>query len=380
MDVFDKFFQRYSYKFPKGYPDMNDPNDVLLLENILEKLGVNLKEESQFTDFNEFINSKTIESKTKSTIISLLSEEEKILILKNASDNISDILNFLNSNKDLSKKLTPITEGKSGVSLTGPGEIAIIVCSNNTKKITSGFGDIELSNKKYELKEGKLIRAGSTYKPSIVRLTTTLWNLKQEVFEGDNAEEYKKILGIELFNDWKDLGVVKGKEGEIDFTSIGKEKLSKIRNLFTKLRDKIKSLSDEDTPKSNVITVGSKEFEVSKNELEKITNSEPGENISLMGKVILSGKSEDTLNKLRQQLKVLLSSKILTSEEYDLDDAIKREFIKDVDGLINIVGVTYTLYSPEDFINKWEFTSLKQGNRPQFALKGTQISESEYED
>ena len=44
MNVFDKFFQRYSYKFPKGYPDMNDPNDVLLLESLLEKLGVNLKE------------------------------------------------------------------------------------------------------------------------------------------------------------------------------------------------------------------------------------------------------------------------------------------------------------------------------------------------
>ena len=44
MDIFDVFFQRYSYKFSKGYPDMNDPNDVLLLENLLEKLGVNLKE------------------------------------------------------------------------------------------------------------------------------------------------------------------------------------------------------------------------------------------------------------------------------------------------------------------------------------------------
>ena len=39
MNVFDKFFQRYSYKFPKGYPDMNDPNDVLLLETLLNEMG-----------------------------------------------------------------------------------------------------------------------------------------------------------------------------------------------------------------------------------------------------------------------------------------------------------------------------------------------------
>ena len=33
MDVFDKFFQRYSYKFDKGYPNMDDPKDVLIIEN-----------------------------------------------------------------------------------------------------------------------------------------------------------------------------------------------------------------------------------------------------------------------------------------------------------------------------------------------------------
>jgi len=44
MDVLDLFFKKYSYKFPKGYPDMNNEQDVLLLENILKELGVNLKE------------------------------------------------------------------------------------------------------------------------------------------------------------------------------------------------------------------------------------------------------------------------------------------------------------------------------------------------
>ena len=43
MDAFDKFFIKFSYKFPKGYPDMGDPNDVLLLESIiLKELGIKI--------------------------------------------------------------------------------------------------------------------------------------------------------------------------------------------------------------------------------------------------------------------------------------------------------------------------------------------------
>jgi len=38
MKVFDKFFQQYSYKFDKGYPDMNNTQDVLLLETLLSEV------------------------------------------------------------------------------------------------------------------------------------------------------------------------------------------------------------------------------------------------------------------------------------------------------------------------------------------------------
>ena len=376
MDVLDLFFKKFAYKFPKGYPDMNNEQDINLLANLLEGLDVDLNEaESQ--DFESFIKTKDIKPETQSKISAILTDEEKTLVVKESTDNIESIINFLNSNYTISNKITPITEGKSGTSLMGPGEVAILVCSKSGKKITSRFGDIELSNKIYELKEGKIIRTGTTYKPSIIRLTTTLWNLKQEVFEGDKAEQYKKILGPELFNDWEDFRKLqKNKEGEIDFTSIGKEKLSQIKSFFEKLRLKIKQISDEDTLKPNVISVGSKDFEVSKDELEKIAGAKPGENLSLKGKVVLSSESETTLNKLRQNLKILVSSKIM-SEEANLDDAIKYEFIKDIDGLINIIDNKYVLYTQEDFMSKWEFISLTQGNRPQFALKGTKLTEEE---
>ena len=39
-DVFNIFFKKFAYKFPKGYPDMNNEQDILLLESLLENLGL----------------------------------------------------------------------------------------------------------------------------------------------------------------------------------------------------------------------------------------------------------------------------------------------------------------------------------------------------
>ncbi len=35
MNIFDKFFTKFAYKFPKGFPDLNNPKDVLLLESLV---------------------------------------------------------------------------------------------------------------------------------------------------------------------------------------------------------------------------------------------------------------------------------------------------------------------------------------------------------
>lgn len=55
MDTLDKFFKKYSYKFDKGYPDMNNSQDVLLLESILKELNVPLNL-SEATDAEVGIN------------------------------------------------------------------------------------------------------------------------------------------------------------------------------------------------------------------------------------------------------------------------------------------------------------------------------------
>jgi len=43
-NILYQFLNKYSYKFPKGYPDLSDREDILILEQIFEKLDINLKE------------------------------------------------------------------------------------------------------------------------------------------------------------------------------------------------------------------------------------------------------------------------------------------------------------------------------------------------
>jgi hypothetical protein len=44
MDILEQFLRNISYKFPKGYPDMKNEQDILILENELSKFGIDLKE------------------------------------------------------------------------------------------------------------------------------------------------------------------------------------------------------------------------------------------------------------------------------------------------------------------------------------------------
>jgi hypothetical protein len=38
MNPFDKFFKQYAWKFPKGYPDIKNEQDILLLESLVSKI------------------------------------------------------------------------------------------------------------------------------------------------------------------------------------------------------------------------------------------------------------------------------------------------------------------------------------------------------
>ena len=56
ISIFDKFFAKFAYKFDKGYPDMNNDQDVLLLESLIsEVIGENFKILNESTDAEEGI-------------------------------------------------------------------------------------------------------------------------------------------------------------------------------------------------------------------------------------------------------------------------------------------------------------------------------------
>ena len=52
MDVLDKFLYSIAYKFPKGYPDIDNPKDKVILENEFKKIGISLQELTQDEHYN----------------------------------------------------------------------------------------------------------------------------------------------------------------------------------------------------------------------------------------------------------------------------------------------------------------------------------------
>ncbi len=56
MDILEQFIHSIAYKFPKGYPDVNNSQDMLLLENELKKVGI---------DLNELINTNHYDERKK---------------------------------------------------------------------------------------------------------------------------------------------------------------------------------------------------------------------------------------------------------------------------------------------------------------------------
>ena len=62
MDIFDKFFRKFAYKFDKGYPDLNNEKDIFLLNELLNNLGVGLGETLIINESAEDIKLKLIDA------------------------------------------------------------------------------------------------------------------------------------------------------------------------------------------------------------------------------------------------------------------------------------------------------------------------------
>ena len=98
MSIFDKFFTKFAYKFDKGYPDMNNDQDVLLLESLIsEVVGYKFKLSEKVlnwgdlsSDSRKFIRLTVIDDKIKNgTPFKLEDGREEILTY--IDDSYSDL-------------------------------------------------------------------------------------------------------------------------------------------------------------------------------------------------------------------------------------------------------------------------------------------------
>ena len=70
MDNITKYLNRIAYKFPKGYPDMNNDQDVLLLETMLsEFLGEKFSLINEASDAEEGVKILKINLNLKMKIL-----------------------------------------------------------------------------------------------------------------------------------------------------------------------------------------------------------------------------------------------------------------------------------------------------------------------
>jgi len=150
MDTLDIFLKKYSYKFSKGYPDMNNEQDILLMESILNELGVSLNEVDSLT-FEQCKDILLNDVKLKKDIID---EIEKIY---NAHPN--DQKSFLdNFRKRSINDLDSITNTyKNYVNIKGSGlgrgEISVLLGVKDSISGGTAEKDIKIGSEIYDVKE-----------------------------------------------------------------------------------------------------------------------------------------------------------------------------------------------------------------------------------
>ena len=239
MNVFDKFFIKYGYKFPKGYPDMNNEQDVLLLESILknlieETINLNLIKEDTISDLKKLgYKDEDIVPLSKTRIKLLVPAKERPLVFDKLTKS------GLFKRVDVSGHSMGGVEAKDGTIIIpkpkekqGSGSAGLGNESFFTNKINSTIEEVDgpitvvIKSKNKTVKYSKVIKAEEAGrdtkggKKSDVRLLSEKGvignlSLKQEnASMWESADKRYKDLMIKLVNRLKNkpypnLGLIK---------------------------------------------------------------------------------------------------------------------------------------------------------------------------
>jgi hypothetical protein len=165
MDILEKFLRKVSYKFPKGYPDINDAQDMLMLEGMLKEMGIDLREAS-------LSGTATGYSQTYGAFMKYVQDNDKHIV-----GNTDDIKYKANKNATLlDTDFKPSEEIKKGE------EFNILIKNANdlVKKSVSTYALISFNNKKLYIKISDILKPSGKelekYNPKIEKSDPSIYH------------------------------------------------------------------------------------------------------------------------------------------------------------------------------------------------------------
>jgi hypothetical protein len=237
MDSLDLFLKKYSYKFPKGYPDMNNEQDINLLADLLENLDVKLTEGGQSDIYNKIIINKLGK-----------------LPIPQGDYKLGNNTNVSGEDAKIFKELYPISPPKKGSTDdvgskgSGNGEISMywLLSKNYNVQDSRKGGDpdllidgtIGLEVKSYDSERMALGRFGSDKENiellnSIFGLYSLITTLEHKQLNKANALNFSSKELIEAFKEVSNFSKEE-KLRELDFPVI-KNIYNNIDNVLSKL-------------------------------------------------------------------------------------------------------------------------------------------------
>ena len=278
MNVFDKFLNSISYKFAKGYPDMDNEQDVLIIESELRQLGVEAKIAQPSKNSNPEIDNILQTLQKAGSRKEALDQIENILTnyspekLKIFIDNFRKYtVNDLDKIYDIfASDFFNVKAGKG----EGRGETMLLIGLKDSKSGGIEAKDIIIDGKIYEVKElsGNLFSlagdgsiAGTSYLKNLINFKPLF--TKDVANSLDLTEEEKKIINatIDYYTKYEP------NNGSAGF-------LKYLKRTCEILKEKI---STQKANPTKYISAGGKKITISDEDYDKLTPQAGAVNIDL---------------------------------------------------------------------------------------------------
>ena len=354
MDVINKFLDKYSYRFPKGYPDLTDPADKKLMQELLSEVGISEAPETN-NSFDNAYRGKLQDAKLSDKAIDeIKSTYDKLAYVSEPknTDGINYRKKFYNAFRK--KSITDIKEifdiFKDYINIRdkgmGAGEITTLLGVAGSKSGGTADKDILVGSNIYDVKEldtdGQFRTASggyitiSDFKHNLdyfISLLTKLVKTKnsKEVTGDPDIDKLITDLLIYYNSAYKSGGISTGTFGDI-----------------TKLCNDLSTYEFEAGKiNKSYVKIGNKKFAVDQETYDKIEKGEDIRNITLGSEIEIEA---DLLTKIKNHPWVK-NPKVI---EKELND-VWGEFLNTINGLILInkkTGIP-TLYTSDDLKNQF---------------------------